>query len=133
MRLSCQDGYAYPFLRTAVTQTLNIDTVVRARGRGGVVADNLQRLIGDQSVNSWAKAHHLDQPTVRRILIGEMSPTEQTITKIANATGLVAWQLLVPGLDPKSPPVLKEASQAERELYEKIRSDLEALQNLRQA
>lgn len=107
--------------------------MTRPRERGGVVADNLARLIGDRSVNSWAKAHQLDQPTVRRILIGEMSPTEQTITKIANAIGMAAWQLLVPGLDPKSPPVLKEASQAERELYEKIRADLEALQNLRQA
>ena len=113
-------------------QTLNIDTVVRARGRGGVVADNLQRLIGDQSVNSWAKAHHLDQPTVRRILIGEMSPTEQTITKIAAAVGMSAWQLLVPQLDPRSPPVLREPSAAERALYEKIKADLEELQQLRQ-
>lgn len=105
--------------------------MVRPRGRGGVVADNLARLIGDQSVNSWAKAHHLDQPTVRRILIGEMSPTEQTISKIAAAIGLAAWQLLVPEMDPKDPPVLREANGAERALYERIRSDLAELQKLR--
>lgn len=105
--------------------------MTRPRERGGVVAENLARLIGDRSVNSWAKAHQLDQPTVRRILIGEMSPTEQTITKIAHAIGLAAWQLLVPEMDPRSPPVLREANGAEKALYEKIRADLDALQKLR--
>lgn len=39
---------------------------------------------------------------------------------VARAFGLEAWQMMVPGLEPKNPPVLAAASDAERALYAKI-------------
>ena len=106
--------------------------MARARGRDGVVAANLKKLIGEDSVNGWAIAHKLDQPTIRRILIGETSPTELMIAKIAERLGLDAWQLLVPDVNPKSPPVLREVNDSERKLYERIDAALKELGQLRE-
>ena len=46
---------------------------------------------------------------------------------LAEVFGLDAWQLLVPGIDPKSPPVVQSIGPTEDELYKRIRSAREAL------
>ena len=107
--------------------------VTRGTKRGAVVADNLRRAIGDTPVLAWATGKKLEQPTIRRILIGETSPTEQMISKIAAAMGLEPWQLLVPGLDIRNPPVLREANAAERALYDRLTKTIDELGQLKEA
>ena len=46
---------------------------------------------------------------------------------VAGAFGLAAWQMMVPGLEPKNPPVLAAASEAERLLYSKLLTAAEEL------
>ena len=104
----------------------------RENKRGAVVADNLRRAIGKTPVLAWAGARKLEQPTIRRILIGETSPTEQMLAKIAGAMGLEPWQLMVPGLNVRNPPVLREACEAERHLYERINKAIEELGELKE-
>jgi transcriptional regulator with XRE-family HTH domain len=48
------------------------------------------------SVNAWAKKHLLTQTTINRIVNGELDPTYGLLAKIAQATGMEAWQLLHP-------------------------------------
>jgi len=105
--------------------------MARPRDRGAVIAANLQRIVGDEPPNAWARRHGLHQQTVRRILIGECSPTELMIERIADALGLFPWQLLVPDLDPRHPPVLRESTPAELELYARLEQDLADLRRLR--
>lgn len=89
-----------------------------------VVARNLSALIGEESVNSWAKRHKLTQTTVNRIKTGKMDPTVSQLEKIAAAVNeqsgyhLSAWSLMVEGFDPKHPPVLLRAGSPELRLYE---------------
>jgi transcriptional regulator with XRE-family HTH domain len=106
----------------------------RRRDRGSTVAENLKAAIGETPVNAWAVAHKLDQPTVRRILIGETSPTEAMIERLADALGLEeAWQLLVPGLKVANPPVIRDATANEKKLYAKIEAAISELADLRAA
>ena len=90
-----------------------------------LVARNLKALIGGESVNSWAKRHKLTQTTVNRIRTGKMEPTVAFLQRVAeavNAQGghLEAWQLMVPGFDPRNAPVLLRAGSSEHRLYERI-------------
>ncbi len=55
------------------------------------------------SVNAWAIARGLDDKIVHRVL-GPRSITVVTLEHIAQAEGLAPWQLLVPDLNPESPP-----------------------------
>lgn len=95
----------------------------------GTVAVNLRRIIdvAGESPNAWSRRHGLTQGSVSRILRGAQSPTEDMIAALAAAAGLHAWQLLVPGLDPRNPPVLREIGNGERELYERLEADLRAI------
>ena len=85
------------------------------------------------SVNAWAKKHKLTQTTVNRIVRGKMDPTTAQVEVIAQSVGLFAWQMLVPGLDPQNPPVLREANKHERELYVRLKQTIEELEELREA
>jgi transcriptional regulator with XRE-family HTH domain len=82
--------------------------------------------------HAWALAHKLHQPTIRRIVIGETSPTEQMIEKIARSMGLDPWQLLVPGMTVRNAPVLRELTDIERQLYERIDETIAELGKLRE-
>lgn len=62
------------------------------------------------------------QSTATRIKQGKVAPGLDKIDAIARRFNLAAWQLLVPGMDPKNPPTLQPVSATERALYEKIRS-----------
>lgn len=89
-----------------------------------LVARNLSALIGDESVNSWAKRHKLTQTTINRIKTGKMDPTVSLLEKIADSVNeqsgyhLSAWSLMVEGFDPKNPPVVLRAGSPELKLYE---------------
>lgn len=91
-----------------------------------VVARNLSALIGEESVNSWAKRHGLTQTTVNRIKTGKMDPTVSQLEKIAAAVNeksgrhLSGWSLMVEGFDPRNPPVLLRADSPELRLYQRI-------------
>ena len=67
------------------------------------------------------KACGIDQRTVGRILNMEHTPGLKQIDAIALAFDLLTWQLLVPNLDPKNPPVC-EFTKVERDLYKKLRT-----------
>ena len=84
------------------------------------------------SVNAWAQKHHLTQSTVSRILNGKLDPTTKLLQKIAQQLGLQAWQLLVPGFEPSSPPTLSMMSAAEAKLYEKLQRDIRAISKLKE-
>lgn len=58
--------------------------------------------------------------TVARAKLGENAINIDNLEAIAHAFGLEAWQLLVPGLTPKNPPVLKSIGEAEDKLYARI-------------
>lgn len=89
-----------------------------------LVARNLAKLIGDESVNAWAKRHGLTQTTINRIKTGKMDPTVSQLERIAHAVNdqgghhLSAWSLLVEDFDPKNPPVILRAGSPELRLYE---------------
>jgi len=86
------------------------------------IADNLQALKADRQIpsdNALAKLANVDQKTVWRIMRHEQSPTVDMLEKLAKPFGLHAWQLLIPNLDPKNPPVFV-MTDTERDLYRKL-------------
>lgn len=91
-----------------------------------VLSENLRRIIGEQSQAAWAAAHGLDKKPVQRAVRGEHAATLDTLAALAIAAGLQPWQLLVPGLDHRNPPV-HPMTQTERDLYQRLRTDLERL------
>lgn len=95
-----------------------------------IAAENLKALMiyhgfvkKDGSPNQSALAKHLNgtpnQTTIGRILRGDMSPTMENMHDIAKAFDLHEWQLMVPFLDPKNPPV-QVICEAEREFYKRL-------------
>lgn len=58
--------------------------------------------------------------TIDRVLRGETNLTIDYIEAIAGLYGLDAWQLMTPGLRPKSPPVLRTIGETEDNLYKRI-------------
>ena len=60
--------------------------------------------------------------TVDRILKGEHAGQLDTLEAIATALECAAWQLLVPGLDPKEMPVLATPTGPEAALYAQFRA-----------
>ena len=90
----------------------------------GVLSTNLKMLmeasLDMRSQAALGKKCGIDQRTVGRILNEEHSPQLKQIEAIASAFGLSPWQILIPGLDPKNPPVC-ELTRVEKELYDKLR------------
>lgn len=58
--------------------------------------------------------------TIDRALRGETNLTLDHMEAIASIYGLDVWQLMAPGLRPKSPPVLRSIGEAEDRLYKRI-------------
>lgn len=89
-----------------------------------VLADNLKRLMahryGEENQSELARESKVSQATIGRIMRQEVSAGVVNIAKLARAFGLNAWQLTVPDLDPKSPPVLRKLNATEEELYRRI-------------
>lgn len=91
-----------------------------------VLTQNLKALmLAHQDLASQSALHkksRVAQATIGRILRsnGENARIE-TVEKLGKAFGLAGWQLLVPGMDPKNPPVLQPVTKAERQLYERLK------------
>lgn len=58
--------------------------------------------------------------TIDRALRSETNLTIDNLEAIAGIYGLDVWQLLTPGLRPKSPPVLRSIGDTEDQLYRRI-------------
>ena len=74
---------------------------------------------GQPSQSALARKAHVDQRTVGRILNREQSPTIEMLEKLAHALDLDAWQMMIPSLDPKNPPVFV-LSRLERDFYRRL-------------
>jgi len=77
--------------------------------------DNLRRMIGEQSVNSWSKARGLEQTTIQRLYDGS-DPKLSMIERIAKAVHAEPWQLLAPGFQVNNPPIMLARVQDLREV-----------------
>lgn len=95
-----------------------------------VVGDNVQAVmtakkVKQQQVAALAKqrGHKIDQTTVGRIARAAIPTTVEKLEAVAAGLGIDPWQLLVPDLDPKNPPVFGEAAlmSDERELLQNYR------------
>jgi transcriptional regulator with XRE-family HTH domain len=61
----------------------------------------------------------IDGGTISRIINEHQAPAIDTLGDIAKAFKLRPWQLLVPDINPRNPPVVPE-SETERELYTRL-------------
>lgn len=88
-----------------------------------ILAANIKRMIekSEMSVRGWALQNRLDVRQIDRITKQEFATTIDTLTEIAERIGCQPWQLLVPNMDLSDLPMLV-MSQAERELYQKVRA-----------
>lgn len=74
---------------------------------------------GGENLSRLAREAHVGPGTCTRIKQQQTSVGVEIVDAIAGLFGLDSWQLLVPGLDPKSPPVLL-LSEAERDFYRRV-------------
>lgn len=90
------------------------------------LAVNLNRLMNaNASMDSnpkLAKRSGLGLGTIARARNADVAVTLDTLDALAVCFDLQPWQLLVHGLDPLHPPVLRSLSSAEAELFERLRS-----------
>ena len=75
---------------------------------------------GDENLSRLASECGFAQSTASRLKHQKVAPGLDKIDLIARRFGLAAWQLLVPGMDPKNPPALQPVNERERRLYERI-------------
>lgn len=75
---------------------------------------------GKVNLNRLARDCEIGPATVVRIKEQNTSVGLETMEKIADHFGVAVWQLLVPGMDPKNPPVLQPMLPGEKILHEKI-------------
>ena len=87
---------------------------------------------GPKSQSELHRKSGVAQATIGRMLSerGENARIE-TLDKIAKAYGMQGWQLLVAGMDPSNPPVLRAASKEEQELYDRLRQAAEDIAKLK--
>ena len=58
--------------------------------------------------------------TIDRAAKGETPLNLDAVEVIAAVYGLSAWQLLVPNISPRNPPILRTIGEAEEQLYQKL-------------
>ena len=94
-----------------------------------VLAQNLHRLMAARpKLNSnpkLSKRSGVGIATLSRILNMSSAATLDTVTRLASAFEMTPWQMLVPGLDPSNPQILRSTSPAEEALYSKLREVVE--------
>ncbi len=91
----------------------------RAKPTHTVVAENLARIIEHRrlSPSDTAKLLKVKPFQVTRFLAANHSMTLRTLDRLAEAFGYEPYQLLIPGLDPANPQILRMLSPAEQRLY----------------
>lgn len=87
-----------------------------------VVAANLAAIIKHRCLTVPAAAAMLRVKPyqLRRLLAASHSPTTRTLDEIAETFDLEPYQLLVPGLDPSDPQILRVLSPVERVIYKAL-------------
>lgn len=85
-----------------------------------ILANNIRKLIGTDSVRGWALARGLDVRLIDRITKGG-NATLETIDEIAKAIGVPAWHLLLPDFDPNV-KIEKPITEPERKLLERLKT-----------
>lgn len=93
-----------------------------------VVAQNLESLMAHHRQTSTvaaAKATGVSQQQIDRILKGQKVRVD-TLENLARGYGLEPYQMLIPGLNPGNPQVLRAVSAAEESLYEAFREAVAA-------
>lgn len=127
--MSMNRDYAYPhFLVKAHPHThLRHHCSMAKAGAVKVLAENAKAFrsaakMTQPQVADAAKRHNktIDQGTISRIERGSIVASVEVIEALAAGLDVELWQLLVPGADPQNPPILREASQAERDLWKKL-------------
>lgn len=88
-------------------------------------APALERATARLEENKQGK--RVGRTTVQRMLDGTTPVNIDYIESVARVFGLDAWQLLVPGMSPKHPPVLRSVGPAEDEIYRKLEAAKQAL------
>lgn len=120
-------------------QTTNGSCYPNPMGMKDIVRDNLKRLMeraGDRgekglaTQNGLAKASKVGQRSIGRILSLEQEPGVDVLHSIAQAYDLQGWQLLIPNFDPANPPLLKEASDTERDFWKSFEEAQEKMRAL---
>lgn len=66
------------------------------------------------------KGYKIDQGTISRIERLELNPSLDVLEALSVGLGCESWQLLTRNYDAKNPPILKEASAVEKELWKRI-------------
>lgn len=107
------------------------DVSVNSQGTKHVLWANVAALMrhryGHENLTRLATDCKIGPGTASRIKAQETSVGIDVLEKIGDFFGLDPWQLLVPGLDPATPPALRPVGAAERELYERLMSAAAAL------
>lgn len=87
-----------------------------------ILAENIKAMIANEllTVRGWAMRHKLEQKKIDRIVKEENAVSLDTLDEIANALGLMSWQLLVSGLDLSHPPKIA-VTETELKLYERLK------------
>lgn len=93
-----------------------------------VVADNLQALMDHHKhagPSEAARYTRVSQQQIDRVLKGQ-KPRVDTVEKLARGYGIEPYQMLIPGLNPANPQILKELSPEEQRLYQALEEALAA-------
>jgi hypothetical protein len=101
------------------------DTVeqILAKNLKALMEANARRGLGTQMAVAEATRHKgaaIDQTTVSRILRAEVKVQLDTLEAIARAFEVEPYQLLIPGLNPKNPQILRSLSPTEERLYKAL-------------
>lgn len=90
---------------------------ILAANLAALMAAHRKKALGTQTGVARATAGAVNQRTIGRILKGEHKAQIDTLEALAEAFGVEPYQLLVPGLNPRNPQVLRSLSPAEENLY----------------
>ncbi len=84
---------------------------------------------GGENLSRLAREADIGPGSATRLKQQQTSVGIELVEKVARLFHLEAWQLLVPGFDPKSPPTLLPMSEAERAFYERLLQAARAFKN----
>lgn len=84
---------------------------------------------GGENLTRLSREAEIGPGSCSRIKAMQTSVGLEIIDKIAALFSLETWQLFVPNLDPKSPPVIAPMSEAERDFYTRLLSAARAFKD----
>jgi hypothetical protein len=104
-----------------------IEHMAKGKTIAEIVAENVRRLIGydertgrSRIPQDFLAQKGVAQATIGRIIRAEVNSRIETLAVIARHFDLRPWQLLVEGLDPDAPPLLRVPTGREAEFYKRV-------------